>query len=1138
LAAATLALVSRSSRGTLLVLLVVALGIVAGLATAAVRHSQQEPVKKVVICHWNESGKWVQNEVSVNSIIGNNGHEQHPKDIIPPFEHEDGSFPGLNWDDTGIPIYENGCKEPEPQPQPIGVFVSCTAANGTSYTATFGYNSADAADVTIAIGSANGITPEPVNRGQPTVFHHGQVTAAFSVAGIPMNDQITWTVSHGGETNTATTSSSGCPSPPEPHVTVSVTCVTRGASTFDATFGYTNPGPATVNVAVGPSNDVQPGGNVGQPTSFPAGSVSQAFTVTGVPNGTSAVWTLTSGGSTSTASTSDASAPCGGGPPAPKPIAVAMQCVRNNLTSYDVVFGYANGNTADVTIEAGPDNGFSPKPVDRGQVTTFHPGTHPAAFTVTGIPSDDSITWSVTYAGETSTATTSFAGCPELPKPPEPHVTIFVECVTNNGSTFDAVFGYSNDSAAPTTVSVGTSNHVSPGDQYQGQPETFNPGEVAQAFTIKSIGSGGQRTWTLTTAGTTETATASAAFATKCGGGPPAPRPVSVFVQCVQNHDATYDATFGYTNPNPDAVNQAIGPQNTVSPGNPGQGQPETFDPGTHTSAFSITGIASSGSVTWTLSTAPPAASTATATQSFATKCGEPPEMPKVGIFVRCVTNDGATFDATFGYQNDNLAPVTIPVGAANRFSPAPEDRGQTTVFQPGNVQKAFTVKGIPSSQDLVWTLTSNGTRTATASATYETKCSEPPPQAKPIGVFVTGIQEHGSTYDATFGYENANNFAETIEVGPANAFSPTPIDRGQPTVFVPGRTAQAVVVRQIPADTDLTWTVAYDGTRHAVATAAPPSTATANPSSPACSTTPTQPTPTPTPGAPNPTPTPPTPNPTPPDPPGPRPPEPPRPFGIFAACVVTSGRTFDAVFGYVNLNVGAVVVPTGSSNFVRPRANHRGKPETFEPGFVPAAFAVRGIPAHRTATWTVKFGGETRVAAASPTLSRRCQTATLNAFPDLEVTKTVSPAVVYVGDRVTFTITVKNIGRRAMRPVAITDVRLDDRVDVLSTTSTLGACRLSPSASQSVAACGSGSLAPGQTAVVRIVGRGARAGRSVDRATTLFRRALDATPANNVARASVLIRERPHPSPKHPQRKQPQRKQPQPKPPKPPFTG
>jgi uncharacterized repeat protein (TIGR01451 family) len=231
----------------------------------------------------------------------------------------------------------------------------------------------------------------------------------------------------------------------------------------------------------------------------------------------------------------------------------------------------------------------------------------------------------------------------------------------------------------------------------------------------------------------------------------------------------------------------------------------------------------------------------------------------------------------------------------------------------------------------------------------------------------------------------------------------------------------------------------------------------------------------------------------------------------------MNSGRTYDAVFGYVNLNVGAVVIPIGPHNDVRPGTD-RGQPETFEPGFVAEAFAIRGVPVRQTVTWTVKFGDETRLAIASATLSRKCPTAPIHPFPDLNITKRANPGVMYVGQRIVFTLTVKNIGHRPMRPVVITDRRLDDRVDVLSTSTSLGACRAS--ASGSVSACGRGTLAPGESAVVRIVGRAVSPGRSVDRAITLFRPRLDATPKNNVARASVEIRARLH------------RRQ------KPPFTG
>jgi hypothetical protein len=39
---------------------------------------------------------------------------------------------------------------------------------------------------------------------------------------------------------------------------------------------------------------------------------------------------------------------------------------------------------------------------------------------------------------------------------------------------------------------------------------------------------------------------------------------------------------------------------------------------------------------------------------------------------------------ARFGYDNTTGAAVTIPVGSNNFFTPGNKNRGQTTVFQPG----------------------------------------------------------------------------------------------------------------------------------------------------------------------------------------------------------------------------------------------------------------------------------------------------------------------------------------------------------------------------------------------------------------------------------------------------------------------
>ena len=91
--------------------------------------------------------------------------------------------------------------------------------------------------------------------------------------------------------------------------------------------------------------------------------------------------------------------------------------------------------------------------------------------------------------------------------------------------------------------------------------------------------------------------------------------------------------------------------------------------------------------------------------------------MKKIEVFVQCVTRNSGSYDATFGYENENATALTVPIGSDNYFSPPPIDRAQTSTFQPGKVQSAFTVKGIPSGTKLTWTVNSGGrSDTATAS--------------------------------------------------------------------------------------------------------------------------------------------------------------------------------------------------------------------------------------------------------------------------------------------------------------------------------------------------------------------------------------------------------------------------------------
>jgi hypothetical protein len=98
---------------------------------------------------------------------------------------------------------------------------------------------------------------------------------------------------------------------------------------------------------------------------------------------------------------------------------------------------------------------------------------------------------------------------------------------------------------------------------------------------------------------------------------------------------------------------------------------------------------------------------------------------------LECVVENGpGNYTAHFGHLNENPDPVTIPVGSDNRFTPLPQDRGQTTDFPPGRSpffpNAAFQVDF--NGSNLVWTLRSpdGSTRTSTASS-GSTRCPEIP---------------------------------------------------------------------------------------------------------------------------------------------------------------------------------------------------------------------------------------------------------------------------------------------------------------------------------------------------------------------------------------------------------------------------
>ena len=162
---------------------------------------------------------------------------------------------------------------------------------------------------------------------------------------------------------------------------------------------------------------------------------------------------------------------------------------------------------------------------------------------------------------------------------------------------------------------------------------------------------------------------------------------------------------------------------------------------------------------------------------------------------------------------------------------------------------------------------------------------------------------------------------------------------------------------------------------------------------------------------------------------------DPKLPLEVAPLCVRREGQRYTAVFSYANLTRSDVIVPVGRANGVSPAPTNRGQPVVFRPGVVLFAFAVRDVPVSQDVSWTVSSGGEVATARASADLGRDCRLISVEGEVDLALEKSVRPASVMVGERVEYTISVRNVGDTTARAITVLDRQLDSRVEVLSAT-------------------------------------------------------------------------------------------------------
>eukprot|EP01028_Stygiella_incarcerata_P006494 TRINITY_DN2658_c0_g1_i1.p1 TRINITY_DN2658_c0_g1~~TRINITY_DN2658_c0_g1_i1.p1 ORF type:complete len:2482 (+),score=553.97 TRINITY_DN2658_c0_g1_i1:113-7558(+) len=411
---------------------------------------------------------------------------------------------------------------------------------------------------------------------------------------------------------------------------------------------------------------------------------------------------------------------------------------------------------------------------------------------------------------------------------------------------------------------------------------------------------------------------------------------VDPMVECVvQKADGSYEAFFGYDNKNPTMGVIEHGEFNAIVPSTMDNVFPENFGIIGRTLPFPNAPItvpfAAHENVAWKLGDAIATASTATQ------YC--PVDPSKLQPILQCVSphTDG-TYTAFFGYTNNADYVIHLSVGALNRFTYGSEDIGQPTVFQPGTLgMGAHSVAVIfMEDEEVTWVL---GGGSVTASKTsgvcnnplcpnnclgeihgrcvagvcectneymgYD--CSIPRESVSP-SLFCVGDLGDG-LYTAYFGYTSTNTMDVVIPKGTNNQFIPDPKDRGQPIEFHPGASddfPKYAVSTTFASGESVMWRI---GTGSALA----------NHHSKAC--------------------------------------VPSRPVKPVLQCVEkyddNGSISFDAFFGYQNLNPYEVDIAIGASNVLSPDAIDGGQISHFHVGIVHSAFRVFSEDGSAL-TWTI----------------------------------------------------------------------------------------------------------------------------------------------------------------------------------------
>lgn len=383
-------------------------------------------------------------------------------------------------------------------------------------------------------------------------------------------------------------------------------------------------------------------------------------------------------------------------------------------------------------------------------------------------------------------------GCNGVPEPPAA-LTPTLECVEPlSGDGFLAHFGFRNPNAQ--AVESPSPNSFAPPPADRGQPTTFQPGAVADAFQVES--GGGSLTWTLTANHLTATSGAKRCQAS-----------VTIVKKLNPSDD---DGRFalqidGKTAGGAEAVGDG-GTTGTIAVDAGDHTVGEVAAPGTDLADYDIEIVCRNGDqivgrgTTAKVTVRVPRDASVTCVITNTRKEVPPgPERKFVRPVLECVAfAAGAPSVAYWGYRNDNNFPVTIKIGDGNKFSPAPQDRGQPTVFEAGRVVGQFATS-FGAAASLVWTL-DGLTATASSSSTRCTATVELRKVTVPAddaGVFNLLIQGHvivtgpnGTTTGPVTVGVGEGTVSETAGRGTNLADYDSKVDctrNGKPEISVPG---------------------------------------------------------------------------------------------------------------------------------------------------------------------------------------------------------------------------------------------------------------------------------------------------------------------------------------------------------------